>query len=126
MAAVSSILAAAAVIGTIAQVRSAEEARDQANDQRKRNEIQANALQEEAKAKVKEEEIQSANQSKLDEQKRRKRALSAKSGGRQSTILTSPLGVGGGSTGASTLGDAPIAGASGTAQPTSGKSLLGM
>lgn len=121
MAAVSSILAAAAVIGTIAQVRGAEEARDQANDQRKKDEIKANALAGEAEKRQKEEKTMAENEAKLQEQKNRKRAMSAQSGGRRSTILTSPLGVSG--SGSNTIGAAPTAPA-GQASG-SGKSLLG-
>lgn len=125
MAAVSSILAGAAILATVAQVRGAEEARDQANDQRKKDEIKANALASEAEKRSADEKEMAKNEAVLQEQKRKKRALSAGAGGRRSTILTSPLGVAGGGDsvgGAPAIGAAPASGA----QNGSGKSLLGV
>lgn len=126
MAAISSILAGAAILATVAQVRSAEEARDQANDQRKKDEIKANALASEAEKRSADEKEMAKNEANLQEQKRRKRSLSAGAGGRRSTILTSPLGVAGG--GGDSLGGSPTIGAapSAGAQNGSGKSLLGV
>jgi Flp pilus assembly protein TadB len=112
----AAIGAAAAVAGTIYSVKSANDARADARKAVEEQTKTADALAKQSQNRADQEESQATSNTVRDDAKKRQQALSAGAQGRQSTILTSPLGIQGNAAG----------GTSAAGAPPPGKTLLGM